>query len=249
LLEQQQRGHEPVGAHRPRIVRRTGQPVAGFEAHPRHMTTSTAPTTTDPRRLLDRAVATTASVLDGIRPDQRTAPTPCPDFDVAGLAEHLVQVLQRLAAIGRGVPDVMALPLDPVTGDHPAAWRAAAAEVASAWSDDASLERTVLLPWSQDPGDETLRAYLSELTVHTWDLAVATGQHADFDDEVVETAYAAMTKGRTAAEHDAWIDGLMAGAREVFGDDVERPFARVVPVPDDAPTLDRLVAWNGRRPR
>jgi hypothetical protein len=26
------------------------------------------------------------------------------------------------------------------------------------------------------------------------------------------------------------------------------PFADAVPVPDDAPLIDRLVAWNGRRP-
>mgnify|MGYP000535288204 CR=1 FL=1 len=26
------------------------------------------------------------------------------------------------------------------------------------------------------------------------------------------------------------------------------PFANAVPVPDDAPLIDRLAGWNGRRP-
>ena len=31
-------------------------------------------------------------------------------------------------------------------------------------------------------------------------------------------------------------------------DEVAIPFAEAVPVPDDAPAIDRLVAWNGRDP-
>jgi hypothetical protein len=34
--------------------------------------------------------------------------------------------------------------------------------------------------------------------------------------------------------------GLAAGANDAF--------AAVVPVPEDAAPIDRLVAWNGRRP-
>ena len=51
------------------------------------------------------------------------------------------------------------------------------------------------------------------------------------------------------------IDGFdvvdqSAAVRDRMGMDASTPdaFAAVVPVPDDAPLIDRLVAWNGRRP-
>jgi uncharacterized protein (TIGR03086 family) len=73
--------------------------------------------------------------------------------------------------------------------------------------------------------------YTGEVSTHTWDLAVATGQAPAFDDAVVTRALAAVHR-KLPAERGPGI-----------------PFAPPVPVPDDAPAVDRLVAWQGRDPR
>ena len=72
---------------------------------------------------------------------------------------------------------------------------------------------------------------MSEITTHTWDLACATGQRPAFDDGVVGLSLATMQ---------------IALPPEMRGGEV--PFAAPVPVADDAPAIDRLVAWVGRRP-
>ena len=65
-------------------------------------TTSTTADRTDPRPVLDRAIATGGSVIAGVRPDQLTAPTPCSEMDVRTMLGHLVAVLDRIAALGQG---------------------------------------------------------------------------------------------------------------------------------------------------
>ncbi|MEO7442262.1 MAG: TIGR03086 family metal-binding protein, partial [Acidimicrobiales bacterium] len=129
----------------------------------------------DPREIFARAMATGASVVAGIGPDQLDLPTGCPEFDVRGLLAHLIFVLERVAVIGRA-GDPMATETSgpgPAIADDgwPVAWAESAADVTAAWSDGASLSRVVILPWSEESGAGTLAGYLNEVTVHTWDLA------------------------------------------------------------------------------
>lgn len=67
--------------------------------------------------------------------------------------------------------------------------------------------------------------------LHTWDLAKATGQSPAWDDDVLAAPLAAMQR---------------AVPREPRGGQV--PFGPVVDVPEDAPAIDRLVGWYGRKP-
>lgn len=72
---------------------------------------------------------------------------------------------------------------------------------------------------------------LDELVVHGWDLAVATGQEYRSDDDSVRRCLA---------------------FAESVGDDPEARaglYGPVVPVPADAPLLDRLLGATGRDPR
>src|SRR5690606_9846602 len=79
-----------------------------------------------------------------------------------------------------------------VEDDHVApAWAEVGDEVQAAWADDATLTRIVELPWATLPGAATLAMWTNELCVHTWDIAAATGQQPEWDDSVVEVAYAA----------------------------------------------------------
>ena len=200
---------------------------------------------TDPRPILDRAIATGGSVVAGVRPEQLTDPTPCTDMDVRALLAHLIGVLDRVAALGTG-GDPLAVTEASVADDRwTDAWRASGRRAVDAWSDDGVLERPVALPWIQGSGAEVLASFFSELTVHTWDLAKATGQQPDWDDTVVAAAFDGARQILPAENRRALYEEVSA-ARGL--DEVAVPFAEAVPISDDAPAIDRLVAWNGRDP-
>jgi len=207
-------------------------------------TTSTALDGMDPRPILDRAIATCGSVIARVRPDQVTAPTPCSEMDVGAMLGHLVAVLDRVAALAHGEdPFAVTETLAPDDGWSDA-WTASARRVADAWRDDAVLEQPMALPWIQGNGAEVLASYFPELTVHTWDLAIATGQQPDWDDTVVAAALAA--RDFLPAENRLALYEEISNSMGL--DEVAVPFAEPVLIPDDAPAIDRLVAWNGRDP-
>ena len=207
-------------------------------------TSSTPRDSGDPRSILDRAIATGGSVVARVRPDQLTAPTPCSDMDVSAMIGHLVGVLDRIAALGQGEDPFAVIEIPAPVDGWPGAWAASARRATAAWSDDAVLEAPMALPWIQGSGAKVLTSYFSELTVHTWDLAVATGQQPDWDDGVVTAALAACDF--LPAENRRALFEEVSAAMGL--DEVALPFAEAVIVADDATAIDRLVAWNGRDP-
>jgi uncharacterized protein (TIGR03086 family) len=202
----------------------------------------------DPRTHMARAVATAASAMDAVTAEQYDEPTPCAPMTVRDLQEHMVMVIRRVACAGRGdaletwpvgAPDV-------AEGEWAAAFRAGAHDVQAAWSEDALLDRPTQLPWGEFSGSEVLDVYTNELTVHTWDLARATGQTPDWDESVLATSLAAIHAQLPMADRTPMWEATKAMLPpEVPWED---PFANAVEVADDAPTIDRLVAWNGRTP-
>jgi uncharacterized protein (TIGR03086 family) len=208
-------------------------------------TDTTAHALTDPRPILERAIATGRDVIAGVRPDQLTSPTPCPEMDVRTMLGHLVGVLDRIAALGDQRDPfavIEALASDDGWSD---AWAAAGERAAAAWRDDATLQRPIALPWIQGSGAEVLTSYFSELTVHTWDLATATGQQPRWDDGVVAAALEA--PAILPAENRRAVFEEISAAMGL--EEVAIPFAEAEAVPIDASAIDRLVAWNGRDPR
>jgi uncharacterized protein (TIGR03086 family) len=188
----------------------------------------------DPRPTFAEAAAIGRQIVGGVRADQLDSPTPCVDFDVRTLGRHILAVLQRLAIVGAGgTPDESPDFIEGVADD---AWVEAydrfAEQVESVWSNDAVLANILTVPWAKLPGAIALMIYINEITVHTWDLAIATGQTAPWNDGVVMTAFTAIQRGLPP---EGRVDNRI-------------PFADVVEVPTDAPLIDRLVAWNGRRP-
>ena len=212
------------------------------------MTTSTGSTThhvTDPRPVLDRAIATGGAVIAGVRPDQLTAPTPCPEMDVRAMLSHLVGVLDRIAALGNDEDPFSVTETHAPGDDWSDAWATSGTHAADAWRNDAVLDRPMALPWIQGSGAEVLTSYFSELTVHMWDLATATGQQPRWDDAVVTAALEA-PQILPAENRRALFEEISAA---MGLDEVAMPFAEAVPVSADASAIDRLVAWNGRDPR
>lgn len=219
-----------------------------MRAHDGPMTDTATHTTAlqpdDPRWLFARAVMTATAAVDAVRPEQLTDPTPCTQYDVRQVLGHLVDALHQVARLGRGADPFAADAATARDDDWSAAWREAAHGVQAAWSDDAVLERPMALPWLQGTGADVLASYLSEVTVHTWDVATATGQVLQWDDEVVQAAL----DQRAILPAEGRRQLFERISAEMGLDEVAVPFADAVPVPEGAPAIDRLVAWSGRHP-
>ena len=218
--------------------------------------TTTAPGTTttpdstamEPLARLSAAVGVAATTIDALAPAQYDRPTPCPPMSVGALAEHLVMALRRVALAGRDVP-LAEWPIDAAdvaAGTWGDALRAAGRDVEQAWADPALLERPTTLPWGTFPGREVLDVYTNEMVIHTWDLATATDQHPEWDPAVLEASLAVMHAQLPIPVRAPIWEAVYAGMPAEVPRDI--PFADAVDVAEDAPLIDRLVAWNGRTP-
>jgi uncharacterized protein (TIGR03086 family) len=180
--------------------------------------------------LLESVLADDAALIEGVRDEQWGLPTPCPDYDVRALVDHIVGWLQAFAA---GV-NARAHEGDPTAfrSDAPAKdFEAAAADLVAGWR-SVPAGRPVRIASNDVPQEMAFAVTLMEYVTHGLDLAAATGQAAPFDDAVLETTLAA---ARTT------LPPRYRGAGKAFGDEV--------PVADDAPAVDRLLGFMGRQPR
>lgn len=185
--------------------------------------------TADPRPQLAAALDQVQRQLEAMQPDDLGRPTPCAEYDIRGLIAHLVAVLRKLTVVKNGgdmtqVPD----PAEDLTGDHSEAFRQARADLEQAWVHDSTLETDYTLAWGTMTGQQVLDAYTHEFTVHSWDLAQATG-HGELDPALAESAL------------DWFSRNVPAEGRSVGG-----PFAEPVAVSEDADAYTRLAAYVGR---
>ncbi|WP_158277763.1 TIGR03086 family metal-binding protein [Pseudosporangium ferrugineum] len=178
------------------------------------MTTATVDQLTATAERVDRLIA-------GIKPDQWSEPTPCPEWDVQALVSHLV--------LGNAMV-TSALTAEPMTfRTLRAGFDESVETLTAALRRPGALDRTVEVPFGRVSGVLAVHLRLTELLVHGWDLARATGQPTGFADDVVEQELA----------HTAPMLTGMPGDR--------RPFAAPVTAEPAAPPLDRLAALLGRR--
>jgi uncharacterized protein (TIGR03086 family) len=190
------------------------------------MTTHDAPHT-DLLAALDRAIAGTDRLIAGIKVDQWSAPTPCTEWDVRTLVTHVTSSMFTFAALVRDEPqpDHGA---DHQADDPVAGYRSAAAALRAAFGAPGALDRIYSSPIGPAPGSVLVHLRITELLVHGWDLAHATGQPADLPADVAE--------GELTVWRAQFTDGLPAGL----------PFAPAQPVAAHAPAIDHLAAFLGR---
>jgi uncharacterized protein (TIGR03086 family) len=201
----------------------------------------------DPRAHLAAAVRTLRPVMAAVGHDQHGLPTPCRDMTVEDLLDHLVMVVRRIACAGRG-QEVSTWPVD--SDDVPrGAWLDAVVEAAhdvqASWPAEV-LDRPTAVPWGVFSGAEVAAIYVNELTVHTWDLAQATGQEVSWDEGALACSWEAINFQLPEADRTPQWDAAKAFLPP--GVPWEDPFANAVEVAADAPLIERLVAWNGRTP-
>ena len=186
----------------------------------------------DFRPSLIRAQDWLAELIAGVRDDQWHNPTPCTEYDVTALVEHLLAVQQRtllLATVGtvEGAPRELPLPVGNVADTLRAAF-AESRPAWAAWTPEELGSRTVVHPIGVVPGGVAVMMYTEENLTHGWDLAVATGQDAEAPADLVEPVLAFM-KNALPAERPPMMP---------FADAIE-------PAADAAPT-ERLANWMGR---
>jgi uncharacterized protein (TIGR03086 family) len=188
--------------------------------------------TTTPLLDLEPSVAEVSRRVLAVREDQLAGPTPCAGTSVAALLDHLhgLAVGLRLAAEKRptGAPVASAAAL-------PADWRTRIprelAELAAAWADPAAWHGTAEPGGIELPAAWAGRVALTEVLVHGWDLAVATGQGYRPDPLAAEACLEFAAEFAAAAPE---------GRDSIYGPGV--------PVPADAPVVDRLLGQTGRDP-
>ncbi|MEU3219064.1 TIGR03086 family metal-binding protein [Streptomyces sp. NPDC006971] len=177
--------------------------------------------------LLEAAADRAVPVVDGIDDTALGDPTPCAEYDVRALINHLFQVVVNFRVLAaKGDTDFGEVP-EAVTGDWRARFREETAKLATAWAAPGAEEGTT--GRMRLPARTVGNMVLGDLTVHAWDLARATGQEFVPDASVlgeIGPALAAMAP--------------MAREAKVFGE----PH----PVPEGVGPFERVLALTGRDP-
>ncbi|WKX73251.1 TIGR03086 family metal-binding protein [Streptomyces sp. XD-27] len=170
--------------------------------------------------------------VHAIRPDQWDAPTPCTEWSVRDLVNHLTAEqlwVPPLVRDGSTIEEQGDAFDGDVLGDDPvAAWDRAAAEARAAFAAPGAIERTVRLSYGDTPASDYCAQMISDAVVHAWDLSRGIGA-----DERLPAALVDFT------------------VREVtpYAADLEKSglFASPVEPPAGADVQTKLLALLGRR--
>lgn len=171
---------------------------------------------------------TVTDVVDHLEPEQLVEPTPCSEFTVRDVLDHMIVLGSSFAYGFRGeeVPEVAPPSAD---GEVPtAAFREAMDDLLDAVRSPGAMERTVTTPMGDMPGSAFARLVAFDGLVHGWDLASATGQDYDLPAAVVAAVDEFARRAITADMRD--------------GDTFKDPTAP----PEGAGAIERLVAFSGR---
>jgi len=185
---------------------------------------------------LQQAVTSTEKIVAGVKAGQLDEATPCTEWNVRQLLNHVVSAMGLGAALltdttpehpspPGGLPDV-----DLVGDDPSAAYQRAAEALLAAAGTKGALDAGHETPLGDMPGAVVGGILTLDVLVHGWDLARATGQDVAFDADL--TTHVLGFAGQ--AIQPEMRDGGLVGP--------------VVAVDSTAPVLDQLVGHMGRTP-
>jgi uncharacterized protein (TIGR03086 family) len=182
-------------------------------------------------QLADAADAA-ARVVDGVLPAQFGDPTPCTEWDVRALLNHLIlwtSHSMEARAHGESVSEELMATDFAAAPDFASQYRAQLDRALDAWAGPAVWDQKLNVMGSATPAADVAALNLAEMILHGWDLAVATGQEYTVSDRAADAALAAIE-----ANADLF--------RQYQG------FAPEVTVPQSAAVLDRALGMSGRNP-
>ena len=178
-----------------------------------------------------------ADLIEGVPDERLGAPTPCPAYTLGDLVDHIRRFTLAFTAAAR--KDTAGMTSGRAPGDAASLgddWRIRIprdlAALADAWRDPAAWTGMTKAGGIDLPGDLAGIIALDELVVHGWDVARASGQDFDEDRESLEAVHG-FVKQFSGTGQEAAREGL---------------FGPEIPVPDDAPLLDRVIGLTGRDP-
>jgi uncharacterized protein (TIGR03086 family) len=178
-----------------------------------------------------------ADLVRGIPDDVVDAPTPCPDYTVGDLVDHIGGAAR--AFTGAAVKDMGEVTATAPSGDASGLggdWRTRIPRdligMAEAWRDPAAWTGMTRAGSVDLPGEVAGLVALDEVVIHGWDLARGIGQGYECDMPSLEAVH-----GFVAQFSGPGQEAARAGL-----------FGPVVDVPADAPLLDRVLGLAGRDP-
>jgi len=182
---------------------------------------------------LQRVIDETQRVVDNVKPEQLADKTPCTEWTVRDIINHITggaTMVRESLELGSVSPERLGQLMggDNVGDDCAGAFRRAATQVMAAVRVPGALEKMVVLPFGEMPGAAAVGMGIFDVTTHACDIARATGQTIT-DEQLVEIA--------------------LAAGKQMVGPEMRAPgvFEDEVPVASDAPAMDRLLAFAGRR--
>ncbi|MFF4544498.1 TIGR03086 family metal-binding protein [Streptomyces sp. NPDC001435] len=174
-------------------------------------------------------------LAEGVTDEQLSAATPCPDYAVRHMLGHLMGLSVAFRDAARkdlgATTDTSPNTAEPDVGPG---WREELPkvldELAEAWREPAAWTGMTRAGGVDLPGAVAGAVVADELVIHGWDLARATGQQYTPDPAALQASHGFL---HAAADNPDRGNGA---------------FGPVVPVPADAPLLDRAVGLSGRDP-
>lgn len=186
---------------------------------------------------LGPAAAALARLVADVGDEQLAAPTPCAEYRLGDLLDHVGGLAVAFAAAAQ--KDTGAATSQRPSGDSSrlgANWRtripAQLAALAEAWRDPAAWEGMTKAGSVELPAAIAGKVAVDELVIHGWDVARATGQEFECDPPALNAALEFVSMMAQRSE--------TAGRGGLFGPIVE--------VPATAPLLDQVIGLSGRDP-
>ena len=177
------------------------------------------------------ALNTTRQFVAGVGADQWADGTPCSDWDVRALVNHIVTGNFWAAELGAGstIEEVGDRLDGDVLGDDPEGAYDESAELAAAvFRAPGAMEQPCAVSYGPVPGEVYCGHRLLDVLIHGWDVATATGQDATLPVGLVEACFEVL---------EPQMDMLLGSGL----------FGTVLQVPDDADPQTQLLAVLGRR--
>jgi uncharacterized protein (TIGR03086 family) len=185
----------------------------------------------DTTTLFAQASDAFATQVRAVTPDAWSSSTPCSEWDVRALVNHVVNELLWAPPLveGQTIEQVGDRFDGDVLGADPVASTAkAVADAKASFGGEGALERTVHLSFGDFSGDNYCWQLISDLVVHTWDLARGIGGDDTMDPALAEKV------------HDFVAPMLKQMAGSPY-------FSAPVPVSDDSSPQEVLLAATGRK--
>jgi uncharacterized protein (TIGR03086 family) len=185
--------------------------------------------------MLQRACDLSDRIMSGVRSEQFTDPTPCSEWDVRELMEHIVASTDFFADAAElgSVPDDREWP-DYTEAELVPAFQGHAHRLLAAFRAPGVMDRPMVILAGPPTAAFCLQIAVSERFVHGWDLAHATGQSfGQADQDIAEALLAS----------DEYVS-----VNSQVRHNTPPPIGPGLKVGPSASAVDRLVAFLGRDP-